>query len=105
VILMARTAIRTEPSCTADRSVGTIRPERCSGRRRREVLHMLFMVEYKLRPNMDAGDAKRLMDLFVARGASPGEVAHYVKVDGSGGVTLNELDDAIGPMMAQVANG
>ena len=91
---------------------------------------MLFMVEYKMRPNLDAGDSKRLMDIFMTRGPGPGEVAHYVKIDGTGGVTLNEVDDikqayetclayaefiefnvtpalkiedAVGPMMAQVA--
>ena len=93
---------------------------------------MLFLTEYKLRGGMDRSDTKRLMDIFGSRGASPGEKAHYVKADGSGGVTLNEVEDvaviyaetlaytefmeftftpvlaindAVGPILAELAKG
>jgi hypothetical protein len=88
---------------------------------------MLLMTEYRLRPHMPKTDVKRLMDEFGARGATEGEIAHYVKADGSGGYTIGEgetieaayeaalaysefmtftvtpvlaIDDAIAPIMA-----
>lgn len=91
---------------------------------------MLFLTEYTLRDGLDQGDFKRVMDLFGRRGAEAGELAHYVKADGSGGVTISELDqitkayeatlaysefmtfdivpilkidDAVGPLLAQLA--
>jgi hypothetical protein len=88
---------------------------------------MLFITEYHLKPNMEKGDVKRLMDEFGKRGAAAGEIAHYVRVDGTGGYTVGEndslaeayedvlaynefmtftvtpvlkIDDAVGPIMA-----
>jgi hypothetical protein len=54
---------------------------------------MLFVSEYRLNPHMPKADAKRLMDEFGKRGAAEGEIAHYVKVDGTGGYTITENDD------------
>jgi hypothetical protein len=55
---------------------------------------MLFITDYRVRPGLAKADVKRLMDEFAARGAAPGELAHYVRLDGSGGVTISENDDA-----------
>jgi hypothetical protein len=76
---------------------------------------------------MPKADVKRLMDEFGKRGATEGEIAHYVKADGSGGYTVGEgesvndayeaalaysefmtftitpvlkIDDALGPIVA-----
>jgi hypothetical protein len=55
---------------------------------------MLFVTNYTLKSHLTKADSKRLMDEFGKRGAAPGEIAHYVKIDGSGGVTISENDDA-----------
>ena len=54
---------------------------------------MLFITEYQLSPHMPKAEVKRLMDEFGKRGAAAGEVAHYVKADGTGGYTVGESDD------------
>jgi Protein of unknown function (DUF3303) len=54
---------------------------------------MLFITEYQLNPHMPKAEVKRLMDEFGARGAAAGEVAHYVRADGTGGYTVSENDD------------
>lgn len=54
---------------------------------------MLFISEYQLNPHMPKAEVKRLMDEFGKRGAAQGEVAHYVKADGTGGYTVTESDD------------
>ena len=42
---------------------------------------------------MSKADVKRLMDIFGQRGAAAGEIAHYVRTDGTGGYTITESDD------------
>jgi Protein of unknown function (DUF3303) len=54
---------------------------------------MLFITEYQLNPHMPKAEVKRLMDEFGKRGAAAGEIAHYVKVDGTGGFNVSENDD------------
>ncbi len=54
---------------------------------------MLFITEYRLKPNLPKAEVKRLMDVFGKRGAAAGEVAHYVRADGTGGYTVIEADD------------
>lgn len=54
---------------------------------------MLFMTEYELKPHMSKAEVKALMDEFGKRGAVQGEIAHYVKADGSGGVTIADDED------------
>jgi Domain of unknown function (DUF3303) len=88
------------------------------------------MTEYHLNPQMPKSDVKRLMDEFGARGPAAGEIAHYVRADGTGGYTLSEnndvaaayadvlayqefmtftitpvltIDDAVGPIMAYLS--
>ena len=78
---------------------------------------------------MAKADVKRLMDQFGKRGAAEGEIAHYVRADGTGGVTVGEneslesayadvlaysefmtfnitpvlkIDDAVGPILAYI---
>jgi hypothetical protein len=64
---------------------------------------MLFVTEYRFRSGMDQAQVQRLMDLFGKRGAEAGEVAHYVKADGTGGFTIDEVDDAATPYAAALA--
>jgi len=54
---------------------------------------MLFITEYQLNRHMPKADVGRLMDEFGKRGAAEGEIAHYVRADGTGGYTLTENDD------------
>jgi hypothetical protein len=61
--------------------------------RDREGQHMLFITEYTLKPHMTKSEVKALMDEFGKRGAGPGEIANYVKVDGSGGFTIADDED------------
>lgn len=90
---------------------------------------MLFVTEYRLHPHMPKADVKRLMNEFGKRGAAEGEIAHYVKADGTGGYTIGEnetleaayadvlaysefmtftimpvlkIDDAVGPIMSYI---
>lgn len=55
---------------------------------------MLFISEYRIRPNMPKDDVARLMTLFAERGPEQGTIAHYVKTDGTGGIVLVDQDDA-----------
>jgi hypothetical protein len=54
---------------------------------------MLFISEYTLKPHMTKDEVKRLMDVFGKRGAVEGEIANYVRADGTGGFTIAENDD------------
>jgi hypothetical protein len=54
---------------------------------------MRFVTEYHLKPNQPKADVKRLMDVFGQRGAEAGEIAHYVRADGTGGYTISDSDD------------
>jgi hypothetical protein len=64
---------------------------------------MLFVTEYRFRSGMDQAQVGRLMELFAKRGPEPGEVAHYVKADGTGGFTIDEVDDPATPYAASLA--
>jgi len=55
---------------------------------------MLFVTEHPLKPGMSKPEVTRLMDVFGNRGSGPGEVAHYVRVDGTGGYTISDNDDS-----------
>jgi hypothetical protein len=54
---------------------------------------MLFVTEYRLKAHLKKDDVKRLMDEFGKRGAAPGELTHYARVDGSGGFTVSDNED------------
>jgi Protein of unknown function (DUF3303) len=54
---------------------------------------MLFVTDYQLKAHLKKDDVKRLMDEFGKRGAAPGELTHYARIDGSGGFTISENDD------------
>jgi hypothetical protein len=64
---------------------------------------MLFVTEYRFRSGMDRAQVQRVMDLFGQRGAEAGEIAHYVKADGTGGFTINEVDDPATSYAASLA--
>ena len=55
---------------------------------------MLVITTYKTVGTRSPEAAKALMKRFGEVGATPGEVAHYVFADGSGGVVIAESDDA-----------
>jgi len=55
---------------------------------------MLFMTEYTLKPHMSKTEVKALMDEFGKRGGETGEIANYVKMDGTGGFTITDNEDA-----------
>jgi fermentation-respiration switch protein FrsA (DUF1100 family) len=55
---------------------------------------MLFITEYRLKPHMSKAEVARLMDVFGKRGPGPGETAHYVRVDSTGGFTVSDLEDS-----------
>ena len=55
---------------------------------------MLFQTNYSLVGDRSPEHAKELMALFAKRGKSPGEIAHYVHVDGTGGTVISENADA-----------
>ncbi len=64
---------------------------------------MLFISEYRLNPHMPKAEVKKLMDEFGKRGAAEGEIAHYVRADGTGGYVVAEndsLDDAYAAVLA-----
>jgi Protein of unknown function (DUF3303) len=54
---------------------------------------MLFVSEYRLKPHMTKPEVVRLMDVFGKQGSGPGETAHYVRVDSTGGFTISENED------------
>ena len=55
---------------------------------------MLFITEYRLKPHMSKAEVGRLMDVFGKQGSGPGETAHYVRVDSTGGFTISDNEDA-----------
>lgn len=55
---------------------------------------MLFITTYRFNGKQTPEDVEALMKRFGEMGASPGEVAHYVFADGSGGLVVNDTDDA-----------
>jgi hypothetical protein len=55
---------------------------------------MLLITTYKTVGSRSPDAAKALMTRFGEVGATPGEVAHYVFADGSGGVVIADADDA-----------
>lgn len=54
---------------------------------------MLFVTEYRIKSSVTREDTRRLMDLFAKEPTSPGELAHYVRMDGAGGYVLIDSDD------------
>ena len=54
---------------------------------------MLFQTNYTLVGDRSPAHTKELMALFAQRGKNPGEIAHYVHVDGSGGTVISENAD------------
>ena len=55
---------------------------------------MLFVTTYKITGARSQEAANALMKRFSEMGKSPGELAHYVFADGSGGVVIADTDSA-----------
>jgi hypothetical protein len=66
-----------------------------------EGAQMLFQTNYSIVGDRSPERSKGLMALFAERGKNPGEIAHYVHADGSGGTVIsdnadiNELHDVV----------
>jgi len=54
---------------------------------------MLFQTNYSVIGDRSIERGKELMALFGQRGKNPGEIAHYVHADGSGGTVISENSD------------
>ena len=54
---------------------------------------MLFATRYKFKGDQSPESVKQLLAVFAERGAAEGQVAHYVSVDGRGGLIITESDD------------
>jgi len=54
---------------------------------------MLFQTNYSIIGGQDVAQARALMARFGERGKGPGEIAHYVHADGSGGTVISENTD------------
>lgn len=54
---------------------------------------MIFVTSYTFKPHMTKADIAELMEVFASEGSAPGTTAHYINVDGSGGVVIAENDD------------
>ena len=54
---------------------------------------MLFITTYKFSGTQTPEVAGALMKRFGEMGKAPGEIAHYVYADGSGGVVVADTDD------------
>lgn len=55
---------------------------------------MLFITTYKFSGDQTPESVGELMKRFGEMGKSPGELAHYVFADGSGGLVVSDNDDA-----------
>jgi hypothetical protein len=53
---------------------------------------VIFITTYKLK-GLNKDETKELMSAFAENGVASGVKAHYVAVDGSGGVVIAEADD------------
>ncbi|GAA2153038.1 hypothetical protein GCM10009844_36900 [Nocardioides koreensis] len=52
----------------------------------------LYMTTYRYREHLDADDLRALTKQFLEVGTSPGVIAHYTSLDGSGGFVVQEAD-------------
>ncbi len=53
----------------------------------------LFVITYRFRGGLGEDDLKKLTKKFAEVGQPPGVVAHYVRLDGSGGFMIQELQE------------
>jgi hypothetical protein len=56
---------------------------------------MLLITTYTVKPYISDAETADLMAVFTREGAAPGEIAHYVRADGGGGVVITETDDIL----------
>ncbi len=56
---------------------------------------MLFVTNYTIKPFISKEETAELMAVFAEAGKGPGEIAHYVRTDGSGGVIVSQSDDPL----------
>jgi hypothetical protein len=54
---------------------------------------MLFQTNYSLTGDRSREQGVELMKLFGERGKNPGEIAHYIHADGSGGSVISDNKD------------
>ncbi len=56
-------------------------------------MKQLYMVTYRYREGLSEDDLQKLTRKFLEVGEDPGTIAHYVRLDGKGGVILEEIPD------------
>ena len=54
-------------------------------------MKQLEIVLYTYKAHLDDAALRTLTKAFMERGSNPGEIAHYVRLDGRGGVIVQEL--------------
>lgn len=54
---------------------------------------MPFQTNYSLTGDRSKEQGTKLMKLFAERGKNPGEIAHYIHADGSGGSVISDNKD------------
>ena len=57
---------------------------------------MKYVTTYKFKPFMTKDETKILLEAFARFGNAPGATAHYVRMDGTGGIVIGESDDIAG---------
>jgi hypothetical protein len=57
-------------------------------------MKLLFLTKYTLKEHLDEDDFRALVKRFGEVGEAPGVIAHYETLDGRGGFTIAEHDDA-----------
>lgn len=55
---------------------------------------MLMATRYTFKGDQSPDSVKALLAVFAERGPGAGEIAHYVSVDGRGGLIIAEVDDS-----------
>jgi hypothetical protein len=53
----------------------------------------LYMITYRFRAGLGEDELRKLTKKFAEVGQPPGVVAHYVRIDGSGGFMLQEQQE------------
>ena len=56
-------------------------------------MQQLYMITYHLREDLGEDDLRRLTKQFAEVGSAPGVLAHYVRLDGTGGFILQERQE------------
>ena len=56
-------------------------------------MKLMYMVTYRYREGLRQGDLRELTKEFLQFGTPPGVIAHYERIDGRGGVLIQEMPE------------